>query len=80
MARDWVTKVAAEIKKGALHRQLGIPEGVKIPVSLLEKIDRAEIGSTITNPTKVGKKRIKVTRLLKRRAVLALTFKRMHKR
>jgi len=66
----WIQKAVK--KKGALHRQLGIPEGKPIPVSLLKKIAKAEIGSKVA-----GKK---VTHLLKRRAVLALTLKRLSKK
>jgi len=62
------------IKKGALHRQLGIPQGVRIPTRLLVAIKNAEIGETITNPTSMGKRRIKVTKLLKKRVVFALNF------
>jgi len=36
MAEKWIQK--ADIKKGALHRQLGIPEDKKIPVSLLQRL------------------------------------------
>ena len=75
--RYWIQ--SAIKKKGALSRQLGIPIEKNIPISLLEKIRNAKIGSTITNPTKTGKRRIKVTRLLKKRAVLALTLKRLRK-
>lgn len=32
--KNWIQK--AKIKKGALHKQLGIPEGQKIPVSKLD--------------------------------------------
>ena len=67
-------------KPGALSRQLGIPVEKDIPVRLLEKIRKAKIGSRIRNPTKTGKRIIKVTRLLKKRAVLALTLKRIAKR
>jgi hypothetical protein len=31
----WIQKALHKHKKGALHRQLGIPEGVTIPLSLL---------------------------------------------
>ena len=75
--RYWIQ--SAIKKKGALSRQLGIPIQKNIPFTLLEKIRHAKIGSTITNPTKTGKRRIKVTRLLKKRAVLALTLKRLRK-
>jgi len=75
--RYWIQKAIK--KPGALSRQLGIPIKKNIPISLLKKIRNAKIGSTITNPTKTGKRRIKVTRLLKKRAVLALTLKRLRK-
>jgi len=35
MAGKWIQK--AKIKKGALHRQLGVPEGEKIPAKKLAK-------------------------------------------
>ena len=74
----WIQK--AGIKKGALSRQLDIPIAKDIPIGLLNKIIKAEAGDTITNPYKVGKKRIKVTRKLERRAILARTLKRMRRR
>jgi len=67
-------------KEGALSRQLDIPVEEDIPTTLLKKIVNTPIGRTIRNPTKKGKKRIKVTRLLKKRAVLALTLKRRRKK
>ena len=68
-----------KIKKGALSRQLGIPIKDNIPITLLNKIIKAKAGDTITNPTKSGKRRIKVTRLLERRSLLARTLKRFRK-
>ncbi len=76
--RRWIQ--SAIKKPGALSRQLGIPEEEDIPIRLLQKIKNTEIGTTIKNPTKKGKRRIKVTRLLKRRAVLALTLKKLRRR
>lgn len=67
------------MKKGALHKELGISEKNKIPMTLLNKIIAVEIGQTISNTTKTGKKRIKVTRLLKSRAVLARNLKRIRR-
>jgi len=58
---------------------LGIPEEKNIPMTLLNRIAEAPIGSTIKNPTKTGKKTIKVTRKLKKRAVLARTLKKIRK-
>lgn len=64
-----------KLKKGSLSRMLGIPEKDNIPLTLLRKITKTEIGMTIRNPTKQGKRKIKVTRLLKKRALFALTMK-----
>ena len=55
---------------------LKIPEKELIPLTLLDKIVSAEIGETVKNPTLKGKKYIKVTRLLKKRAVMARNMKR----
>jgi len=74
--KKWIPR---DLKKGALSRQLGIPEEEKIPMTLLNRIAEAPIGSTIRNPTKTGKKVIKVTHLLKKRAVLARTLKKIRK-
>ena len=73
----WIQEATG--KKGSLSRQMGIPEKDNIPITLLEKIRIAKIGSKIKNPTKCGKKEYKVTRLLKRRAVMALNLKRLKK-
>jgi len=78
MARRGEYWIQRAVKKpGALSRQLGIPIKDNIPKTLLEKIAKTPIGKTIRNPTKKGKRRIKVTRKLKKRAVLALTLKRL---
>ena len=78
MPRKTVYWIQRAVKRpGALSRQLGIPIKDNIPKTLLEKIAKTPIGKTIRNPTKKGKRRIKVTRKLKRRAVLALTLKRL---
>ena len=68
------------LKKGSLSSQLKIPEKDNIPITLLNKIIKARAGDTIRNPTKSGKRRIKVTRLLERRAILARTLKKLPKR
>ncbi len=73
MAKErWIQGI--DLKKGALHRQLGIPEDQKIPMGLLEKILIATPGDVIVWK---GKK-IKVTEKLQKRARLAKTFKKMH--
>lgn len=73
----WIQKVKP--KKGALSRQLGIPEKENIPNTLLSKIVKAKAGEKIKNPTQVGKKNIKVTRLLERRAIFAQRLKSFKK-
>ena len=77
MPKKWIPR---NLKRGALSRQLGIPEKENIPFTLLEKSRRTKIGKRIRNPTKTGKRLIRVTRLLKKRAVLALTLKRITKK
>ena len=76
--RKWIAK--AKIKKGALSKQLGIPEKKNIPKTLLLKIKGAKTGTTIKNPTAKGKKNIPVTPKLKKRANLALTLKKISKK
>lgn len=74
----WIQKV--HMKKGALSRQLKIAEKSNIPKTLLNKIVGARAGQTISNPTQTGRKRIKVTRLLERRAILARNLKNIRRR
>ena len=57
-------------KKGALHRQLKIPEDENIGRANLMKIKKAEIGDNVS----IKGKDFKVTALLKKRAVFALTL------
>jgi hypothetical protein len=76
--KKWIQ--IARPKKGALSRQLGIPEEENIPITLLNKIIKAKPGDTITNPTKRGKKKIKVTKLLERRSILARNLKAISKK
>jgi len=63
-------KKPIKFEEGGLHRSLGIPQGEKIPMSLVRKLIRAEVGETVTNPTSKGRKRIKVTTRIKRQVVL----------
>jgi hypothetical protein len=72
---NWIQKTGIKKHKGALRKQLAIPAGKTIPGSLLNKIVFAKAGQTITNPTSIGKKKIKVTRLVERRAILAKKLK-----
>lgn len=78
MTNKFIKKIG--IKKGALSRQLGIPQERNIPIILLNKIISSSTGQTIRNPSKTGKKVIKVTRLLERRAILARNLKNFRRR
>tara|TARA_E500000318_G_C3510433_1_gene192090 strand:+ start:549 stop:779 length:231 start_codon:yes stop_codon:yes gene_type:complete len=57
-------------KKGALKRQLGVPDSYTFKKSELEKMKKVENGKSFTWK---GKQR-KMTPLLKRRVVFALTL------
>lgn len=78
MANKWIQK--ADMEKGAFSRALKIPEKKNIPMTLIKKIIDAEPGDTITNPTKTGKKKIKVTRELEIQAIAAKALKSMAKK
>lgn len=69
-----------ESRKDALRKQLKIPKGKRIPMTLLDKIISAKAGQSIKNPTKIGVKKIKVTRLLEHRSILARNLKMMKRR
>ena len=43
MAEKWIQKM--HMKKGALHKELGVPEGKKIPAKKLKKAEHSK------NPT-----------------------------
>lgn len=75
MAKKWIK--GAVKHPGALSRQLGISEEKDIPATLLSAIGDAKTGDTISNPTGIGKSKIKVTSKLKRRAALARRLKKM---
>ena len=74
----WIQKT--KLKKGVLSKQLRIPEERNIPFELLQRIKKAPIGTHIRNPNKIGKRIIPVTEKLKKRAVLALTLKRIKRK
>jgi hypothetical protein len=71
----WIQR--AITRPGKLHYDLEIPKGEKIPMSLLNAIIKAKAGQTIKNPSLVGKKKIKVTRKIEQRAILARNLKRL---
>ncbi len=63
-------------KSGKLCQQLGVGENGRVTGKLIDVILKAKIGSTITNPSKSGKRRIKVTKLLARRCVLTKNLRK----
>jgi len=77
MKRKFIQKI--HLKKGSLSKQLKIPEKENIPKKLLDKIVAAKAGDKITNPTRTGKRKIKVTRLLERRSILARNLKNLRR-
>lgn len=72
MRKPWISKAGDHKHKGSLHRQLQVPEKERIPKSLLRKIQAAETGDRVRNPTRTGRRSMTVTTLLKRRAAFAL--------
>lgn len=75
MSRLWIQKTG--LKKNVFSNQLGIRSKQKIPMALLNKIIAAKQGDNVKNPTRIGRKSIKVTALLKKRAVLVRNLKRI---
>ena len=73
----WLQDAFEGKKEGALHRMLGVPPSVTLPITWLEVIKKTKIGSRAWNPTQIGFKSVKVTRLLKQRAVAALNARRI---
>lgn len=73
MAKKWIQRALKAHHKGTLHRELGLSPEEHIPVMLLNSIKNSKIGDYIMNGPKP---KIKVTRLLKRRAVLALNLEK----
>lgn len=68
----WIPK---DLKKGALHRALGIPEDQKIPLKKLLALKKK-----LQNIKEKEGKLTKSQRTLLRRVVLALTFRGFHKK
>lgn len=66
--KRWIQKTGITKHPGALHKQLGIKSGKKIPSKLLTQIVNANIGTKIRGH--------KITGLLKRRASLAKNLRR----
>lgn len=67
MSETWIQESKKGMKKGALHKQLGIPSDEKIPSTLLRNIVKTPVGKKLK-----GKK---ITKLLKQRANWALNVR-----
>ncbi len=72
MVKKWIQTAVKKDRKDALHKQLNIRVGNKIPNSFLEKIASKPIGSTII----LFGGKIRITGLLKRRAIFALNIRK----
>ena len=77
--QKWMQEALGK-RPGALRQQLGVPKEAKIPKTLLVKIVKADVGTVIANPAATGKRRYRVTRLMKRRALPVLTAARFRRR
>ena len=71
---DWIRCALAKHKDNSLHRQLHVPKSQKIPDKDLKKVVGADIGDEIMEEGN----EVAVTRLLKKRAVLAKTLRSFH--
>lgn len=49
MPKKWIQKM--HMKKGALHKSLGVPEGKKIPEKKLEKAEHSKNPTTVRRAT-----------------------------
>ena len=68
MVEQWMQEAFKNAGKGVFHRQLGIPKGTKIPVTLLRALVGTMNNKHCHNPTLIGNHVIKVTPLIKHRA------------
>jgi len=60
----WIQESKKHVKKGALHKHLGVPMNKRLDRSLLRRIEKAKLGSTVSGHI--------VTRKLKEEVVWAL--------
>lgn len=76
--KKWIQKI--KLKKGGLHKLLGINAEEKIPRSLIGRIMKAEVGDVIRNPSMKGRRKIKVTRILKKKVNLARNLSKIKRK
>lgn len=75
----WLQQAFKEHTKDAMHRMLKTPKSETLSFTFLQTIVDTPIGKVAYNPTQIGIPKIKVTRLVKARANLALNAKRIGK-
>jgi hypothetical protein len=68
----WMQRAFKNAGKGLFHNQLGISLHKKIPMSWLRVIKRTPIDHWAHNPTMIGYEAVKVTHLIKHRAIALL--------
>lgn len=78
--KKWMREAFDPKKKGRLRKQLGVPADKRIPVTFMREIQKAPIGSKVKNPTDIGKKKVTITNLLKKRVNPVLTARDVRKR
>jgi hypothetical protein len=69
--KEWIKET--KMKKGALHKQLGYSEDEDIPAGIIKKIVDSEVGSKV----KIKGEEHTITALMKKRANLAKTLKKL---
>jgi hypothetical protein len=77
--KKWIQEATTEKKKGALHRQLGIPVKNKIPYAVLHQISNTPVGERIyinTTGQTSNTPFVTVTPLMKRRVNFALNVRK----
>ena len=68
MPKKWINEVSKDLKKGALHKQLGVPATKTIPKKTLQDIVKTEMGHKSHGIT--------VTKLVKQRSSFALNVRK----
>ena len=69
----------ADMKAGSFRDQLGLKKDQKVLLSTCAKIKKTPIGKIAKIPQNNGRKTIRVTSLVKKRATLAHTLMKMKK-
>jgi len=78
----WIKKALSGHKPGALHRHLKLPESEVLPIELLKAIKGSPLGKKLGylyrgRSGEVIHREYTVTPLLKKRAVLAVTLRKI---